>query len=169
MSIVINSWKKIVTFEFRIAPSMNFSIPFREMDVAFIARVFLGFVFFLQGYDKVFRLGVKQVIQTVHEPLAAKGVPRFFSATGAYFTSYIELIFGALLIIGFAKYYCLGLLGFDLIFAAIAFGIVEPVWDMKHIFPRLALLLFLLVIPSQWDVISIDHVWCVSNFIKSIF
>src|SRR5580698_6644927 len=104
---------------------MSFSVHVREMDAAFIARVFLGFVFFLQGYDKVFRLGVKQVIQTVHDPLASKGIPKYFSTTGAYFTSYVELICGALLIIGFAKYYCLTLLGFDLIFAAIVFSIVE--------------------------------------------
>jgi putative oxidoreductase len=148
---------------------MNFSIHVREMDAAFIARVFLGFVFFLQGYDKVFRVGVKKVIETVHAPLSSKGVPTIFSGLGAYFTSYTELICGALLIIGFAKYYCLYLLGFDLLFAALAFGIVEPVWDMRHIFPRLVLLLFLMVIPSYWDVISVDYIWSLIRFIKSTF
>ncbi len=148
---------------------MSFSIQVREMDAALIARVFLGGLFFLQGFDKVIRLGVKQVVQTVYEPLASKGIPRFIISTGAYFTSYIELICGALLIIGFVKYYCLCLLGFDLVFAAFAFGIIEPVWDMKHIFPRLVLLLFLLIIPSQWDVISIDHVWSFIRFVKSTF
>lgn len=148
---------------------MTFSIHVREMDAAFIARVFLGLLFFLQGYDKVFRIGVKQVIQTIHMPLSAKGVPVFFSTMGAYFTSYIELLCGALLIIGFVKYYCLYLLGFDLLFAALAFGIVEPVWDMRHIFPRLVLLIFLLIIPSQWDVISVDYVWSLIKFIKSTF
>lgn len=148
---------------------MNFSIHVREMDAAFIARVFLGLLFFLQGYDKVFRIGVKQVIETVHNSLSSKGVPKFFSVLGAYFTSYIELVCGALLVIGFVKYYCLYLLGFDLLFAAIAFGMVEPVWDMKHIFPRLALLIFLMIIPSQWDVISIDYVWSLIKFIKTTF
>jgi uncharacterized membrane protein YphA (DoxX/SURF4 family) len=148
---------------------MSFSIPIREIDAAFIARVFLGFLFFLQGYDKVFRIGVKQVIETIHTPLSAKGIPAIFSKTGAYFTSYVELICGALLIIGFVKYYCLYLLGFDLLFAAIAFGIVEPVWDMKHIFPRLVLLIFLLIIPSQWDVISVDYAWSLIKFIKTTF
>jgi uncharacterized membrane protein YphA (DoxX/SURF4 family) len=148
---------------------MNFSIHVREMDAAFIARVFLGLLFFLQGYDKVFRIGVKGVIKTVHDPLALKGIPAFFSNVGVFFTSYIELICGALLIIGFAKYYCLYLLGFDLLFAALAFGIVEPVWDMRHIFPRLALLIFLLIIPSQWDVVSVDYVWSLIKFIKSTF
>lgn len=135
-----------------------FSIHIHEIDAVFIVRVFLGLLFFLQGYDKVFCIGVKQVIETVHTPLSAKGVPVFFSTLGTYFTSYIELVCGAFLIIGFAKYYCLYLLGFDLLFAAIAFGIVEPVWDMKHIFPRLSLLIFLLVIPSSWDVISVDYI-----------
>ena len=148
---------------------MNFSVPLKEMDAAFIARIFLGFAFFLQGYDKVFRLGVKQVIQTVHQPLSSKGVPKMFSVTGAYFTSYVELICGAFLIIGFVKYYCLYLLGFDLLFAAIAFGIVEPVWDMKHIFPRFVLLLFLLIIPSRWDVLSVDYFWSLIKFIKTTF
>jgi len=139
------------------------------MDAALIARVFLGLLFFLQGYDKVFRIGVKKVIQTVHEPLSSKGIPSFFSSLGSYFTSYIELICGAFLIIGFVKYYCLYLLGFDLLFAAIAFGVVEPIWDMKHIFPRLALLIFLMIIPSQWDVISVDYAWSLIKFLKSTF
>ena len=137
------------------------------MDAAFLSRVFLGVLFFLQGYDKVFRIGVKQVKQTVHETLSSKGVPSFIVGLGVYFTSYIELICGALLIIGFVKYYCLYLLGFDLLFAAFAFGIVEPVWDMKHIFPRLVLLIFLMMIPSQWDVISVDYVWSLIKFIKT--
>lgn len=147
--------------------TMNFSIHVREIDAAFIARVFLGVLFFLQGYDKVFRIGVKQVIAAVHGPLSEKGLPKFFSTFGSYFTSYVELICGGLLIIGFVKYYCLYLLGFDLFFAALAFGIVDPIWDMKHIFPRLALLIFLMVIPSQWDVISIDYVWSLIKFIKT--
>ena len=147
---------------------MNFSVHVREMDAAFIARVFLGFVFFLQGYDKVFRIGVKQVIQSVSQSLSDKGIPKLFSTLGAYFTSYVELICGAFLIIGFVKYYCLYLLGFDLLFATFAFGIVEPVWDMKHIFPRLALLLFLLILPSQWDALSVDHFWSLIKFIKTI-
>ncbi|MGP8216860.1 MAG: DoxX family membrane protein [Bacteroidia bacterium] len=145
------------------------SVYTREINVALFARLFLGFLFFLQGYDKVFRIGVKEVVHIIHTPLADKGVPNTFSIIGAYFTSYAELICGALLIVGFIKYYCLYILGIDLLFAALAFGIVEPMWDMKHIFPRLALLIFLLMIPAQWDVISVDNIWSLFKFIKSIF
>ncbi len=88
----------------------------REMNLVLLVRVFLGALFLLQGYDKVFRMGVKSVIENIHTPLAEKGVPNTFSVIGAYFTSYTELICGAMLIIGFVKYYCLYLLGLDLLF-----------------------------------------------------
>ncbi|MEO6883470.1 MAG: DoxX family membrane protein [Bacteroidia bacterium] len=135
---------------------MIISTEYSEMYVAFIARVFLGLLFFYQGYDKIFCIKVKNVVETIHLPLVSKGVPKFFSIVGAYFTSYVELICGAALILGFAKYYSLYLLGFDILFVSIAFGLVEPMWDTKHIFPRILLLIFLLIIPSQWDLFSID-------------
>jgi putative oxidoreductase len=144
-------------------------INIHEVSAALLARVFLGMLFLFQGYDKIFRMGVKQVVETIHTPLEDKGVPLFISKVGAYFTSYTEFIFGILLILGFIKYYCLYFLGIDLIFAAFAFGMVEAMWDMKHIFPRLALILFLLVIPSEWDKISIDYIWSAIKFFKSTF
>ena len=144
-------------------------IPIHDINAVLFARVFLGVLFFLQGYDKIFRIKIPHVIEEIHTPLAAKGVPEFFSAFGAYLTSYIELIAGATLIIGFATYWSLYLLGFDMLFAALAFGLVQPMWDMKHIFPRLALLIFLLLAPSQWDVVSVDYMWSLIKFIRSTF
>lgn len=139
-----------------------------EIAGVLIARVFLGLLFFFQGFDAVFRVKMSGVLETIEEPLARVKVPRFFILFGAYFTSYGELLGGLLLIIGFIKYYALYLLGIDLIIASIAFGIIKPMWDMQYVFPRLALLIFLLVAPSQWDVISVDYVWSVIKFIKSI-
>jgi putative oxidoreductase len=147
---------------------MNILLHNHEIAGALIARVFLGLLFFFQGFDAVFRVKLSGVLQTIEEPMSRFGMPRFFIVAGAYFTSYIELIGGFLLIIGFAKYYAMYLLGIDLLIASIAFGIVKPMWDMQHVFPRLALLLFLLMIPSHWDVISVDYVWSIIKFIKSI-
>ncbi len=136
---------------------------------ALLARVFLGVLFFLQGYDKVFRMGLKRVIETIHTPLHDKGIPNTLSVLGAYYTSYTELVCGVLLIAGFLKYYSLYLLGIDLLFVSLLFGIVEPMWDMKHIFPRLVLLIFLLIIPAQWDIVSVDNRWSFIQFIKQAF
>jgi len=147
---------------------MQLTTATHETMAALLARAFLGMLFFLQGYDKVFKLGVRNVVDSIHTPLESKGIPMFVSKAGAYFTSYTELICGGLLIIGFLKYYSLYLLGIDVLFAAFAFGIVEPMWDMRHIFPRLLLIIVLLLLPSQWDRVSVDYVWSLIKFIKSL-
>lgn len=139
----------------------------KEVIAMFIARVFLGCLFFFQGLDAVFNIKVKGVIGAIEQPLLEKGVPKFFIAAGAYFTSYVELIAGFCLIVGFAKYYALYLLGLDMLVASFAFGIVKPMWDMKFVFPRLALLLFFLIAPSDWDVMSVDYYWSLINFIRN--
>ncbi|HEY4799811.1 MAG TPA: DoxX family membrane protein [Bacteroidia bacterium] len=134
----------------------------------FITRIFLGLLFFFQGVDAVFKIKLSKVVETIEEPLITKGIPRYFIILGAYYTSYVQLIAGFCLILGFAKYYALYLLGFDLIIASIAFGIVKPMWDMQYVFPRLVLLIFFLVAPSEWDVISIDYVWSVIKFVRTL-
>ena len=139
-----------------------------EVAAALIARVFLGILFFFQGVDAVLNVKTKGVLQTIEEPMSKIGIPKFLIITGVWFTSYIELIGGFLLIIGFAKYYAMYLLGLDLIIASIAFGFMKPMWDMKFVFPRLVILIFLLVIPSDWDIISVDYVWSLIKFIRSI-
>jgi putative oxidoreductase len=139
-----------------------------EIAAVLIARVFLGLLFFVQGYDAVFKIKIKGVIDAIAEPLSNTGVPRFLILMGAWFTSFVELIAGFCLIVGFVKYYALYLLGIDLIVASIAFGLARPVWDLKFVFPRLALLLFLLIVPSQWDIFSIDYCWSLIRLVKSV-
>lgn len=143
-------------------------IQHSETFAALLIRVFLGILFFAQGYDKVFRVKVKGVIQTFEHPLIVKNIPRPLLVLATYVTCYAELIGGFLLIIGFIKYYALYLLGIDLLVVAIAFGIMEPVWDMRHVFPRMLLIFIALVIPSRWDIISVDYAWSVIRWAKSI-
>lgn len=148
---------------------MQLELIDKEVMAVFISRVFLGFLFFFQGFDAVFNVKPKGVLETIRQPLQEKGVPNFMIVIGAYYTSYIELIAGFCLIIGFAKYYSLYLLGIDLLMASVAFGIIKPVWDMKYVFPRLALMLFFLIAPSEWDVLSVDYVWSIIKTVKSIY
>ncbi len=146
---------------------MHSLIQHHEVAAAFVARVFLGLLFFFQGFDAVFRLKMKNVVQTVSAPLEEKGFPSFMVVAGTYFTSYAELICGFLLVIGFVKYYAMYFLGLDLIIASIAFGSLKPMWDMQFVFPRLVLLAFLLVLPSEWDMLSVDYYWSLIHFIKT--
>ncbi len=138
---------------------MESLIQYHEVTAVLIARVFLGLLFFFQGYDAVFHVKVKYVIQAYENSFANKGIPRFLTVCGAWFTSSVELIGGLLLILGLFEYSVLFILGLDLIIASIAFGITSPMWDMKFVFPRLALLIFLLVTPMSW------HLWSLDNLI----
>lgn len=126
---------------------------------AFIARVFLGFLFFFQGYDAVFRVKVENVIETFESEFSKKGIPKFLTVFAAWFTSYTELIGGALLIVGLFQYAALYLLGINLLIAAIGFGINTAMWDLRHVFPRLTLILFLLIIPQSLNIISLDKLF----------
>lgn len=138
---------------------MELLSQYHESVAGFLARVFLGLMFFFQGYDAVFKVKVENVIDTYENSFSQKGIPRFLTICGAWFTSYVELIGGVLLIIGLFEYSVLYLLGINLLLVNIAFGVSNPMWDMKFVSPRLALLLFLLVIPYGW------HAWSLDNLI----
>ena len=139
-----------------------------EIAVEAITRIFLGILFFAQGFDKVFNLKVKEVIHTFEYPARLKHLPHFPLTIAAYYTSYIELVGGLLLIIGFMKYYALYFLGLDLLIVCVALSSLNAMWDMKHVFPRLTLLITLFLIPSDWGVFSIDYLWSIIRFAKHL-
>lgn len=120
------------------------------------ARLFLGLLFFMQGYDKVVRLGIKKVAQTYRTELNRTALPPVVITLSAYATSYIEMVGGLMLLLGFMKYYVLYALGFDLMMVAVAMSLISPLWQTDLVFPRLVLLLTLLFVPAAWDVFSLD-------------
>ena len=145
---------------------MEAIIQHHEAAAVIIARVFLGLLFFFQGYDAVFNVKVKNVIEAYENSFANKGIPKFLTVCGSWFTSYAELIGGFLLVVGLFEYYALYLLGINLIIASIAFGITSPMWDMRFVFPRLALLIFLPVVPRSCDIWSLNNLINHSNNLK---
>lgn len=130
---------------------------YHYLAAAFIARVFLGILFFMQGYDAVVKVKVKQVIGTFESDFGKHGIPKFVTIGAVWFTSYSELIGGALLIFGLFEYFALYMLGLNVIIASIGFGINTAMWDTRHVLPRLLLILFLLIIPESWHALSLDY------------
>ncbi len=124
-----------------------------------IARLFLGILFFVQGYDKVFRVKVHTVYSTMLPSFNRLNINPLLVKIMAYVTSYIEFIGGIMLIIGFFTKAALLLLGTDLLIVAIGLGMLTPMWDMQHAFPRLILLLILLILPDYWNVFSLDELF----------
>jgi len=132
---------------------------YHQIAGVFIARVFLGFLFFFQGYDSVFGIKIKNVIETYQNTFTRSGIPKCLTALGSWFTSCSALICGILLVLGLFESVALGLLGINLILAAIGFGINTAMWDTRFVFPRLILLIFLLLVPQEWKVWSLDDLF----------
>jgi putative oxidoreductase len=122
-----------------------------------LARIFLGLLFIWQGYDKIFKLGISKVEETFRYELQGKGVPSALFPLTAFFSSWTEFLGGILLLFGFFKSIGCLLLGLDLILVISAMSMINPIWDMKFVFPRVALLLFVMLIPAAKDFFSLDY------------
>lgn len=136
---------------------MEILTQYHQLAAITLARIFLGFLFLFQGYDAVFHIGIKKVTDTYHENFKLKGIPRAITTLSAWYTSYTELICGFLLVLGLFEFASLYLLGINLIIAAIGFGMNVPLWDTRNVYPRLLLILILLLTPIHWHHWSLDH------------
>jgi len=136
---------------------MEYIVQYHQEAAALIARALLGVLFFFQGYDAVFNIGMRSVIEAYKGSFSNKHIPGILITLASWFTSLTELIGGFLLVFGLLQYAALYLLGINLIIASIGFGMNTPMWDTKFVLPRLLLLLFLLCIPPSWSVFSLDY------------
>ena len=124
----------------------------------FLLRVFCGVIFVYQGYDKLFKVKIKGVTEAFQVNIEKQHIPHFILVLSAAFTSVVEFFGGLLLILGLFKTITLTLQGIDLIIVGIAFSMLEPVWDMRHVFPRLLMVFILLALPHEWEMLSLDYI-----------
>lgn len=129
----------------------------RNQQVAvLIIRLLLGFIFFFQGFGKVFKFGLNNVYENFFLKSYTDLLPDFLLLFTAYYTSIAELIGGLLLIIGFKRDIALYFLGSVLVIVTIGHGIKDPIWDLSHVMYRSILLVSLLLLPKSLDKFSID-------------
>jgi putative oxidoreductase len=120
-------------------------------------RVFAGILFLFQGYDKLFKVKISGVIDTFKADAGRQHIPGFLVTSMAYYTSIVEFLGGLLLIFGLFTTCTLYLIGIDLLLVCFAFSFMQPMWDMKHVFPRFILVIILLVLPGEYNNFSFDH------------
>lgn len=134
-------------------------ISLNKAVAAFTVRVLLGLIFLMQGFGKVFTWGMENVYNKDFFHGTFKDLlPDFVIYATAYYTSYIELIGGLLLVIGFKTNYALYALASVLIIVTFGHGLAEPIWDLSHVMYRTILLVTLLILPSEWDRFSVDGI-----------
>lgn len=129
----------------------------RNQQVAILTiRLLLGFIFFFQGFGKVFKFGLDTVYTNFFKSGYSDMLPDFLLLFTAYYTSLIELIGGLLLIIGFKRDIALYFLASVLVIVTFGHGLKEPIWDLSHVMYRTILLVSLLLLPKNLDHFSID-------------
>jgi uncharacterized membrane protein YphA (DoxX/SURF4 family) len=122
------------------------------------ARLILGLIFFMAGLMKVFQLGPLNHARKYFLPFADTFLPVWTLWAMGVMIPFVELIAGAMVILGVRVREALVALGFVL--AVVTFGhlLKEPLYEFHtHVIPRLALLIFVLLLPREDDRFSVDH------------
>lgn len=125
---------------------------------AFFMRVMIGIVFFMAGYWKVFKLTpATHASKLFLEQFSDTWIPRALLWSLGVSIPFVELIAGALLIVGLFRRPCAIVLGFLLLVVTYGHLLKEPLFDIHpYIFTRLILLLPVMVLRSVDDLWSLD-------------
>ena len=124
------------------------------------ARLVLGFIFFMAGVFKVFSMTPAGHARTFFLPYEDTFLPTWSLWAVGIAIPLVELVGGALLLAGWRVYHAL--LGLGVVLVVVTFGhlLKEPLYPFhEHVIPRLALLLFLLVMPRDEDRFSLDRLF----------
>lgn len=126
-----------------------------DQDLNFkIAEVFvrslLGVLFLFQGYDKLFVVKIRNVVNAFHSETDRKHIPEFLLIFTSYFTSITEFFGGLLLVIGLFHQIIPVILAINLLVVTIAFSFIRPMWDLQHVFPRVILLTLILLLSNYF-------------------
>lgn len=125
---------------------------------AFLARSMLGLLFLMAGWWKMFSL-----TPAVHakrffiDGFAGHWIPDWLLWTLGVTIPAFELIAGIMLLLGLLTRLMTSLTGLLLLLTTYGHALQEPLFDIDgHTFTRLALILFILMLPEGTDRLSID-------------
>ena len=122
------------------------------------ARVMLGIIFLMAGYWKTFELTpVGHAHRYFLEDYADSWIPVALLWILGVSIPVVELVAGALLVVGFRTREALITIGFILLIVTYGHTLKEPLYSIKdHILPRGLLMLATLALPEAEDKLSID-------------
>jgi uncharacterized membrane protein YphA (DoxX/SURF4 family) len=122
------------------------------------ARCVLGLIFFMAGFWKTFQLGPAGHVRRYFLPFSDTFLPTWSLWAVGYAIPFVELIAGALVIVGFQTRPALVALGVVLVIVTFGHLLHQPLYALhEHVIPRLALVLFVLFSPAAWDRFCIDR------------
>jgi len=126
---------------------------------ALCARVVLGLIFGMAGYYKCFVMTPAGHAERLFiQPYADTWIPTWLLWLTGVAIPVVELIAGWLLVVGWRVRESLVALGLVLIIVTYGHLLKEPLYSFSgHVIPRLALLIFIAMLPADDDQLSMDH------------
>jgi uncharacterized membrane protein YphA (DoxX/SURF4 family) len=122
------------------------------------ARLVLGLIFFMAGVMKVFQLGPIEHARKYFLPFNDTFLPTWSLWAVGVTIPFVELIAGAMVIIGLRTRDALIALGWVLVVVTFGHLLRDALFDFSgHVIPRLALLIFILCFPREDDRFSVDR------------
>ncbi len=122
------------------------------------ARLVVGLIFFMAGVWKVFQLGPLEHARKYFLPFADTFLPVCSLWAVGVVIPFVELIAGGLVILGLRTREALIALGFVLAIVTFCHLLKEPLYEFHtHVIPRLALVLFVLLLPRREDRFAVDY------------
>ena len=125
----------------------------------FCVRVILGLIFGMAGYYKCFIMTPAGHAQRLFlEPYATTWIPTWLLWGSGVTIPVIELVAGWLLVLGWRVRESLVALGIVLVIVTYGHLLKEPLFSFSgHVIPRLALLVFVAMVPRDEDRLSLDY------------
>lgn len=137
---------------------MPWSKESRQAWALLFARGVLGLIFFMAGIWKVFTLTpVGHAHRYFVDPYADTFLPNFALWAVGVTVPVVELLAGALLLVGWRVREASIALGGVLLIVTFGHLVKEPLYAFHtHVIPRLVLLLFVMLLPGEADRFSLD-------------
>jgi uncharacterized membrane protein YphA (DoxX/SURF4 family) len=118
-------------------------------------RWVLGFLSMLLGYYKIFLTGLDAEFKWFLD--LQQWFPVWLLHAVNYYTAFVELIAGFLLVIGFKRDWALYLILSVLVIVTFGHSVEHEIWDLHQLVFRLAMLLTLLLTPAEWDYFRLER------------
>jgi putative oxidoreductase len=122
------------------------------------ARVVLGLMFFQGALWRVFGIGpMEHARRFFVDPYADTFLPAWALWIAGTGVPFIELLGGALVLVGLWRTQGLVMIGSVLVLVTFGHLVAEPIYSFSgHVVPRLLLAVLLLLAPAEWDRFSLD-------------
>ena len=124
-----------------------------------LVRLILGLIFVQAGIYKIFELGPLEHAKKYFlvEPYLSSFLPLWSLWLTGIIIPIVELLAGALVLIGFKTREALIALGCVLVIVVFGHLLADPLFDFhRQVFPRLAMIIFLLMFSTNEDFFSFD-------------